>query len=240
MTIINTMNNLKDKILHKNMAEINSPTNEKSNDLLETTINTETINTENSEIINNNSDKNNDNTDLLHLALITDGAENTEINQNIYSAKLQTEIIATLQENKIPDSQIEFLTQLIKEIVLKSVKNIQEKFNSLKELMKLENFFGGEERFNEVSKQITIWATKNLPTDLFNNLNTTYLGVISLYNMMSNDHEQTFINQEFQKDFLTEQDLKSMMQNPKYWRDKDENFIRQIDDGWKYLDSIKS
>ena len=240
MTIINTMNNLKDKILHKNTAEISSPTNEKSSDLLETTINTETTNTENSEIINNNSDKNNDNTDLLHLALITDGAGNTEINQNIYSAKLQTEIIATLQENKIPDSQIEFLTQLIKEIVLKSVKNIQEKFNSLKELMKLENFFGGEERFNEVSKQITIWATKNLPTDLFNNLNTTYLGVISLYNMMSNDHEQTFINQEFQKDFLTEQDLKSMMQNPKYWRDKDKNFIRQIDDGWKYLDSIKS
>ena len=58
--------------------------------------------------------------------------------------------------------------------------------------------------------------------------------------MMKTDDNKTFIDQEFDKDFLTEKDLKAMMKNPKYWRDKDKNFIAQIDEGWKYLSRVKS
>lgn len=34
---------------------------------------------------------------------------------------------------------------------------------------------------------------------------------------------------------LSEQDLRAMMQDPKYWRDADPEFVRQVDEGWRRL-----
>ena len=34
---------------------------------------------------------------------------------------------------------------------------------------------------------------------------------------------------------LTEKDLRQMMQDPKYWRDKDAEYIRKIENGFKKL-----
>lgn len=173
----------------------------------------------------------------MDLALITNGAENTNINFDSKFFEIKKRLQEKLFEKQFTDSDMTFLTKVTSEIVFDFIKKIQEEYNSLKELIKLETFFGGEKKFNEVAKQITMWATKNLPPDLFNTLNTTYLGVISLYNMM-NTEDQSFIEQDFEKNFLTESDLKSMMKNPKYWKDQDKNFIKTVTDGWKYLDTV--
>ncbi len=244
------MNNIKDKIFNKHAGDLNTPIREQIENLYpeSDTGKTESfekgaeekkgenMKTSNIKTENNSVEKR----DLLELALITNGAENTNVNVDNYFLNLKKEIIKILHEKQIPDSHVDVLTNIITEISLKYIKNIAEKYNSLQELMKLETFFGGEKNFNEVSKQITMWATKNLTPDLFNTLNTNYWGVISLYNMMRSYEDKTFIDQEFEKDFLTEKDLKSMMKNPKYWRDKDKNFIAQIDEGWKYLSRVKS
>ena len=235
MTIINAMSNLKEKIFNKENYDTEVLDDKLQKEKIETTENKAS---ENIEVLPK--DVEIDKSDLLDLALITNGAENTNLNFGNYFLSIKNQLQEKLTEKQFTDSDITFLTNIMTEIVAKFIKNIQEKYNSLQELMKLETFFGGEKHFNEVAKQITMWATKNLPQDLFNTLNTNYFGVISLYNMMRNDDDKTFMAQEFAKDFLTEQDLKSMMKNPKYWRDKDKNFIQQIDDGWKYLDSVKT
>ena len=250
MTIKNTMSNIKDKIFNKHAGDLNAPIREQIENLYpeSDTGKTESFEKEREEKKGENMKTSNIKTennsfqkrDLLELALITNGAENTNVNIDNYFFNLKKEIIKILHEKQIPDSMVDILTDIITEISLKYIKNIAEKYNSLQELMKLETFFGGEKNFNEVSKQITMWATKNLTPDLFNTLNTNYWGVISLYNMMRSYEDKTFIDQEFEKDFLTEKDLKAMMKNPKYWRDKDKNFIAQIDEGWKYLSRVKS
>ena len=36
-------------------------------------------------------------------------------------------------------------------------------------------------------------------------------------------------------DVITEKKLKEMMKDPKYWRDGDKDFIKKVDDGFKFL-----
>ncbi len=243
MTIINTITNLKDKILNKNIENITPVADEnlKTCQILpepkEGGVEEKTETKEQTKTTDTIKNQTTNQTDLLDLALITNGAENTNINFDNKIFEIKKRLQKKLFEKQFTDSDMTFLTKVMSEIVFDFIKKIQEEYNSLKELIKLETFFGGEKNFNEVAKQITMWATKNLPPDLFNNLNTTYLGVISLYNMM-NTEDQSFIEQDFDKNFLTENDLKSMMKNPKYWKDQDKNFVKQVTDGWKYLDTV--
>ena len=53
--------------------------------------------------------------------------------------------------------------------------------------------------------------------------------------MMTSNEPKVMTKSGVQPDVITEEKLKEMMKDPKYWRDNDKDFIKKVDDGFKFL-----
>ena len=176
------------------------------------------------------------NIDVLELALKTDGAEKEYkiVIKNKFLA-IDKDVNKRLMEAGFSNAQAQLVYDLAEEIMIPKIQEVVEEFRAYRELSKLENYFGGEERFDEISRQISLWAEKNVPQEIYQSLNSTYYGVIALYNMMTSNEPKVMGKSYVSGDVVTEQKLKDMMKDPKYWRDGDKDFIKKINDGFKFL-----
>ncbi len=130
------------------------------------------------------------------------------------------------QVEKIYDIANEFLSPVISELY--SVQNETNAINELK------NFFGGNEKMTDALNAINTFGEKFLPQDAFDALCATPQGIQSVYKMMQSMEPSVEINSVDIKN-LTDADLRRMMRDPKYWRDKDTEYIRKIENGFKKL-----
>ena len=176
------------------------------------------------------------NIDVLDLALKTDGGEKEYqiIIRNKFLA-IDKDVNKRLRDAGFTNAQAQLVYDLAEEIMIPKIQEVVEEFRAYRELSKLENYFGGEERFDEISRQITLWAEKNVPQEIYQSLNSTYYGVIALYNMMTSDEPKVMGKSYVSGDVITEKKLKEMLQDPKYWRDGDKDFIKKVNDGFKFL-----
>lgn len=174
---------------------------------------------------------------VLNLALKTEiPAEDYNITLRHSMLSVDKKLNERLKKAGFSNEQAQLVYDLGAEIMMPIIEDMSEEFRLYRELEKLEKHFGGEERFDEISRQIIMWAEKNLPEKLFNSLNSSYYGVIALYNMMTSNNEPSMVNiPRESQDFLNEKKLKDMMADPRYWRDGDKDFIKKVDDGFKVL-----
>ncbi len=181
-------------------------------------------------------EENGNGTDVLDLALKTDGAEK-EYNIILHNRFLtiDKEVNKRLRSAGFTNEQAQLVYDLAGEIMIPKIQEVVEEFRAYRELAKLENYFGGEERFDEISRQISMWAEKNVPPEIYQSLNSSFYGVIALYNMMTSNEPKVMAKSGETQEVITEKKLKEMMQDPKYWRDGDKDFIKKVDDGFKFL-----
>ena len=187
---------------------------------------------ETEEILKNKSSDN----DVLDLALKTDGAEKDyEIALKSEFLTIDEEVNKRLKNAGFTNEQAQLVYDLAAEIMIPKIKEVVDEFKLYKELSKLENYFGGEERFDEIARQISIWAGKNLPKEIYESLNSSFYGVVALYHMMTSGELKVMEKSFDTADVITEKKLKEMMKDPKYWRDNDKDFIKKVNDGFKFL-----
>lgn len=115
--------------------------------------------------------------------------------------------------------------------VISDLFSIQNETNAYQEL---KNFFGGTEKMNDALHAIDAFGNKFLPHDAFDALCSTPQGIQGVYKMMQSmePHVET---QKNENENLTDNDLRRMMRDPKYWRDNDPEYIRKIENGFKKL-----
>ncbi|MBQ2005348.1 MAG: hypothetical protein II219_00895 [Alphaproteobacteria bacterium] len=130
------------------------------------------------------------------------------------------------QVEKIYSIADEFLSPILTEIF--SAQHEQSAMHELK------NFFGSIEKMNDALHAINEFGTRFLPHDAFDALCATPDGIRGLYNMMQSMEPNIEIQNSSDKD-LTENELRRMMCDPKYWRDNDVEYIRKIENGFKKL-----
>ena len=97
----------------------------------------------------------------------------------------------------------------------------------MKPLARLKNF-------NEISRQLSAWAKQNLNTQVYDALASTSEGVIALYQMMSSK-EPILAKESSLPEDITEESLKKMMEDPRYWRDHDKAYVNKITRGFEKL-----
>jgi hypothetical protein len=134
--------------------------------------------------------------------------------------------LTTTQVEKIYSIADEFLSPVLSDLF--SVQNEQSAKNELK------NFFGSTEKMNEALHAINEFGQRFLPHDAFDALCSTPQGIQGLYNMMQSMEPNVEIQNSSEKK-LSENDLRRMMRDPKYWRDNDSEYIRKIENGFKKL-----
>lgn len=144
------------------------------------------------------------------------------------------EVFDKFHQEGFTPKQVQLVYDLAAERIIPIIADLAAEFEADKQLEKLVSHFGGDEKFNEVSKQISTWAEKNVAAEVFEALGSTYEGVITLYKMMSSN-EPAISKSMGGAEALSEDKLKEMMKDPKYWRDKDSSYVSMIEQGFKKL-----
>jgi hypothetical protein len=104
-----------------------------------------------------------------------------------------------------------------------------------REMERLVAHFGGEERWRRVSRQLLDWGRHNLPGPALEALATTYDGVLALHRMMADGGGRIAPLREGEPAAMDEASLRGMMRDPRYWKQRDPRFIRQVTDGFRRL-----
>lgn len=134
--------------------------------------------------------------------------------------------LTSTQVEKIYQIANEFLSPVINELF-----DMQNETNAINELKK---FFGDDEKMYEAMRAINSFGEKYLPRDAFDALCASPQGIRGIYAMMQSI-EPTVQTDDAPQENLTENDLRRMMRDPKYWRDMDEEYVRKIENGFKKL-----
>ncbi|PCI42070.1 MAG: hypothetical protein COB46_01725 [Rhodospirillaceae bacterium] len=130
--------------------------------------------------------------------------------------------------------QAQLVYDLAHERLLPMFEQYSKQLSDEKQTTSLIEHFGSEERFKAIQPQIRAWGQANLGEDVFETLSGTAKGVIAIHEMMQN--REPGLSRESQNDTgANETELRSMMNDPRYWRDRDPSFVARVRDGFKAL-----
>ena len=130
------------------------------------------------------------------------------------------------QVEKIYDIAQKFLSPVVDEIL-----SVEQESNAMSELKK---FFGNDEKMHDAFVAIKSFGERFLPADAFNELCSTPQGIQGMYKMMQSMEPHVETDSSDMK-ILSDDDLRRMMRDPKYWRDHDAEYVRKIENGFKKL-----
>ncbi len=141
---------------------------------------------------------------------------------------------ARLHERGFTPEQVQMVYDLAAEKLVPMILELSEEFKADREVERLAAAFGGPERWQEVSRQLLSFGRKNLPADVLRNLASSFEGVMALHRMMKG--EDSAASPRIESNASTsESDLRSMMRDPKYWRQKDPAFVGKVTEGFRRL-----
>jgi len=134
------------------------------------------------------------------------------------------------------NEQVQLVYDLAHEALEPLVAEIATEIYSQQQVDRLCEKFGGEDRWQETARQIKVWGDRKFGADAMRAMGSSYDGVMSLYEMMHKQEGEPGIVQS--DDFGrpgTEEDVRRMMRDPKYWRDRDPVMVERVRDSFRRL-----
>ncbi len=146
-----------------------------------------------------------------------------EINQHLFNLGFTNE-------------QVQAVYDLAADKIIPLLENLSADFQADKEMAELEQEFGGPEAFNTVARQISAWGEKNLNPQIFGALACSKDGIMTIYKMMMEGSEPNIRSEKSSgTEPVTEEALRALMRNPKYWKHQDPALLKQVEEGFKRL-----
>jgi hypothetical protein len=130
--------------------------------------------------------------------------------------------------------QVEQIYNIAEEFLQPTLSNLFQLQIETNAINELKNFFGSEQKMKDAMKEINAFGEKFLPKDAFDELCSTPQGIQGIYKMMQS-MEPEVLTDESVNENLSDDDLRKMMQDPKYWRDHDSEYVRKIENGFRKL-----
>ncbi len=159
-----------------------------------------------------------------------------------YSVKLEHDLFTTddeindrLHQAGFTDTQVQLVYDLATEKMVPLIIELARDFEADREIEKLVKTFGGMDKWRAVSKQLLAYGQKHLPADVVNGLSGSYEGVMALYRMMQSGANPNMQDNVTIDGAVDEKGLKKMMQDPKYWRDRDAEMVKKVTAGFKQI-----
>lgn len=144
-----------------------------------------------------------------------------------------TELNTRLHAKGFNAEQVQEVYDLAVEKMVPLVMEMAAEFQADREIDRLIEHFGGKDQWREASRQMLTFGQKNLPAPVLEGMSSSYEGIMALYKMMQSEEPMTLGAKGKSVSSNAEKDLQSMMNDPKYWRDKDPAFIAKVTDGFK-------
>lgn len=166
---------------------------------------------------------------------VPDIAEAYEIDPGKGPIGPDPEVNARLHEAGFTQDQAQLVYELANTYLPALVGQVAGEFKARNQVDRLVRHYGGSERWRETARQLATWGREKLPAEVFEALSCTYEGVLALERMMG--HGEPFLGAGGDAAGLgfSEGDLKEMMRDPRYWRERDPAVVGKVRDGFKRL-----
>ena len=146
------------------------------------------------------------------------------------------EVNKRLHAKGLSQEQLQEVYDLAADKMVPMIVQLAGDFQADREIEKLVAHFGGQEQWQEVSRQLLAFGQKSLPKDVLESLSSSFEGVMALHRMMKGE-EPVMSRADAQSADMggDMNELKSMMRDPKYWKEKDPAFVAKVTEGFKKM-----
>ncbi len=141
---------------------------------------------------------------------------------------------ALLHEAGFTPAQVQLVYDLAAERLLPLIAEAAQQFEADRQLERLRDHFGGEERFRRVAAQIKAWGAAHLPPGVMEALSTTAEGVLAMERMMQGPEPRLQREAEAPAP-ADEAELRRLMRDPRYWRAREPEIVRRVTEGFRKL-----
>lgn len=155
-----------------------------------------------------------------------------KVDNNIFAS--DEEVNKMLHAAGFSQDQVQLVYDLAATRLIPVVTEIASRFEAESQVERLKQDFGGDEAWRRMSRQIRLWGESNLAPDTFNVLASSREGVLAMHKMMSGT-EPALLRNGRDKGLPTEDELKEMMRDPRYWRDRDPGFVEKVREGFRQI-----
>ena len=140
-----------------------------------------------------------------------------------------------LHEAGFTQGQTQLVYELAAERLLPVLDEAKAGMAAEREQERLARHFGGDEAWRQTAKQLRTWGERSLSPEVYATLATSHDGVLALHEMMRKA-EPEIVGQAGSGSLEPSEDrLQEMMRDPRYWRERDPQFIARVTDGFKRL-----
>ncbi len=148
--------------------------------------------------------------------------------------EIDPEINRRLHEAGFNQTQAQLVYALAEEYLLPAISDAYGEVFVQQELGRLQQTFGGAEQWQATAEQLRTWGKANLAPEVYETLASSYDGVMALSSMMQ-AREPQVMHGEGASAAADESSLRRMMQDPRYWRERDPSFIAEVTRGFERL-----
>ena len=134
----------------------------------------------------------------------------------------------------LTSSQVEKIYQIAEEFLTPVLSELFDMQNETSAINELKIFFGDDDKMRDALRAINAFGERYLPRDAFDAMCATPQGIRAVYAMMQSMEPSIETDDGTSKN-LTDDMLRRMMRDPKYWRDQDPEYVRKIENGFKKL-----
>ncbi|MCX7371390.1 MAG: hypothetical protein NTW56_02950 [Alphaproteobacteria bacterium] len=147
---------------------------------------------------------------------------------------IDPEVNARLHQAGFSRAQTQLVYELAAERILPLIVEAAQQYEAERQVERLSAHFGGEERFRRTARQLSTWGKQNLPAPVFEALATTFEGVLAMERMMAG-HEPAMTRDTDTPTAESEDELRKLMRDPRYWRSREPDFVRRVTDGFRRI-----
>lgn len=144
------------------------------------------------------------------------------------------EVTERLHTAGMTQDQAQMVYELAGEHLSPMVEMAAAEFETERQEGRLVDHFGGKDRWQEAARQMRAWGKKRLHPETMNALSCTHEGCLALHKMMEADAPSIFQG-EAQGEQITLDGLRTLMRDPRYWRDNDPQVVEQVSSGFRRL-----
>ncbi|EME70391.1 hypothetical protein H261_08713 [Paramagnetospirillum caucaseum] len=140
-----------------------------------------------------------------------------------------------LHQAGFTQDQAQMLYDLAHERLLPLVEHLTQCHDQDSQIEHLKRHFGGDAQWQESARQIKAWGKANLPQAAYEALASTADGVKTMHRLMQSEEPSLGAAAPLGEDGRSEEQLKKMINDPRYWKAKDPAFIAKVSEGFRKL-----
>lgn len=165
---------------------------------------------------------------------VPESPDGYEINVGHGLFPVDADVNKRLHERGFTPDQVQMVYDLAVEKMVPMVLELADEFKAEREVDRLIAAFGGPETWAEISRQLLAYGQKNLSPEVLSNLAGSFEGVMALYRLMKGE-EPVMAREDAPASNGGEQELQSMMRDPRYWKTRDPAFVAQVTEGFRRM-----